>query len=181
MMMGRSQQLTSLLDLARSIVTAHQTSIAPLQVFSQHVRRLSDDASLQFAKDRKKYDAELSKLRKQWAKDVADKAAEAAEQAAAATQRREAAKAARERQDAAGRETRRQELLAQQAASRRVRAAEKEERLRRQGLRDDILAAAREERKAALLRASASWVAPEDLERRIQEALDNPTPLWKRQ
>lgn len=54
----------------------------------------------------------------------------------------------------------------------------KEERLRRQELRMDILDAARAARREALLRDSTHWVAPEALEARVQEALDNPVPLW---
>lgn len=54
----------------------------------------------------------------------------------------------------------------------------KSARLKRNQLRADVLDVARQERVQWLMQQSKNWIAPEDLDRRIDEALDNPVPLF---
>ena len=117
----------------------------PLPSPLQHARWASDKA-LQYAKDRKHHESDLSQLRKQWAEEHHEAAARRAEAEAAAETRRAAAKASRAQADAATKESSRQELAARQQVDREVRALAKAARLQRQEVREDILEVAREER-----------------------------------
>lgn len=57
----------------------------------------------------------------------------------------------------------------------------KSERLQRQQLREEVLDVAKEERRAWLLQQSRSWITADTLEQRIEEAIDNPVPLYQQQ
>jgi hypothetical protein len=54
-------------------------------------------------------------------------------------------------------------------------------RLKRHQVRNDVLDVASQERRQWLLAQSKHWIAPEDLDKRIEEALEHPVPLFAQQ
>lgn len=63
------------------------------------------------------------------------------------------------------------------AEARRARQERKQASRERQELREDVLSFVRAKRREGLLIASQGWIAEEDLDDRIQEALENPCLL----
>ena len=113
-----SNQLLSLLDWAGSHVMPNQ--------LGQQLRFASTSANqkaIQYARERKTYESNLSELRKEWAKQEEAAAKRRASEAEAVEARRRAAKSQRARDDAADKETRRKELLARQQADRELRVS----------------------------------------------------------
>lgn len=140
----------ALISLQHAPIASPALSISPLVGPLLQARWVSEEA-LKYSKDRKKYESNLSELRKQWAEQQKAAAAERAGAEAAAEQRRQTIKAQRARQDAASKEAAKEALLARQRADREVRAQAKAERLQHHEVRNDILEAAKEERCAYLL------------------------------
>ncbi|KAI3425223.1 hypothetical protein D9Q98_008991 [Chlorella vulgaris] len=159
-----------------SLVQWHQAQACGAQQLQQ--RDFAAQApDVQFARERKGFENELSKLRKQWADKRLAEEAVATAAAAKAKAAIEAKRARRMQQDIATKERRKEAYQIAQAAELELRTAAKAERLKRAELRAEVLDVAREERRRRLLRLSCKWVTPQALDERIQEALDNPLPL----
>ena len=167
----QQQQLFSLLDWASTQLTRCASS-------SSSAAAATASKSIQYAKNRNSYKANLAELRKAWANEQEEKTLREETRAQALEAKRIAAQSQRASADAADKDARQQDLMARQQAAREVRAEEKEQRLRRQELRMDILDAARGARRQALLRESSNWIDAESLDARVQEALENVVPLW---
>lgn len=135
--------------------------------------------SLRFAKDRKAHDNSMKELRKQWAEERRVAEEEAATQAAAERAAIEAARTRKRQQQQADKTAKlraREERLKEEKV---LRVAAKAARLQRQQLREEVQDVAREQRRAWLLGQSKGWVTAESLDSRIEEALENPSPLFK--
>jgi len=140
-----ASQLVSLTSFIAGEPANLAKTLGPVHASFNLSRSVSHDA-LDFAKKRKKYESDLSDLRKRWLQEEKNAALKRAAVQEAVALRRETAKAQRARMDAASRDEHRQQALAKQQNERELRVLEKEDRLQRQEARNDILDAAREER-----------------------------------
>ena len=115
-----SQQLLSLVDWA----SAHLKSNSLIS--GQQLRwagTSSTQKSINYAKERKSYESNLSELRKAWAKEQEELAVRRAAQAEAKEAQRRAAKSQRAQDDAADKVTRKLELAARQQVARELRVS----------------------------------------------------------
>lgn len=136
--------------------------------------------AIRYARERYVYRQKLSELRKEWIKEAHVKAAARAKEEEELQRRREE-KAAKKFSHVSDekRQARIQQRAKQEEEEREKRVIEKAERLRRQHAREDALMMAQLARRERLLQASSTWIAPEELDERVEEALNNPLPFWK--
>ena len=140
------------------------------------------EKAIKYAQERKLYQKRMSELRSAWAaEELSRRAAKDAAQKALIEQQQKGKK--QREMELKAKEERRQTTLKQEQQreeeARKMAEIRRMERWRRQSLREDILEAARQERRSQLCKQSASWIAPEELDERIEHALDNPVAFWK--
>ena len=145
-------------------------------------REISSASNIEYSKSRKSYEKSLSDLRKQWSKEVEEKARVVAEKEAARTreieERRDQKKhngiQAGEEEDAVRmrREEERREKMA-------LKSAKRAEQVQRESVRQGILETMRQERKSKLLEQSRYWIgSEEELINAVDRAVDRIEPLF---
>lgn len=139
--------------------------------------------TVEYAQQRNEYRSQVSRMRKEWAEEVARMRQKREEEEVIVRREREKVREEREEvrrrraEVSAGMEDAhaRQRMMVAEAKEARRRANLEREEVRR-ALRNAI----REDREKELVAASAHWIAnEEDLDARIDQALQNPVRLWK--
>lgn len=131
-----------------------------------------------FVERRRVYKSEMHKMRKEWQAEVAAvEAVKAAELAA-----KKAAFEAEKTERRAAKEASKGQKTALVAEREKARVVEKEVSVRRASARrrqrEYVLDLRRQAREESLLTDSRDWITPEDLDKRIEYALKNPSNLY---